>query len=118
VTGGYDDLANLLHVLDASTRSNNVAFPESIHISAPAAGVIAFDGFGELAKRNVKRIQPRRVRLHVILLDVAADCIDARDTADVPQLGTDDPILHRAQVGNALEVVAEPLTFGRQIAAV
>ena len=36
----------------------------------------------------------------------------------VLQLRPDDPVLHRAQIGGALELVAQALAFGRQIGAV
>jgi hypothetical protein len=59
-----------------------------------------------------------KVRLHVILLHVPADGVDAGDVLHAPQLRADDPVLHLAQVGDALEVGAEPPALRRQVRAV
>ena len=50
---------------------------------------------------------------HVILFHIAADGIDVGHERDGFDLRPDDPVLHRAQKSQALNVVGEPLAAGR-----
>ena len=62
--------------------------------------------------------QARRIGLHLVLLDVAADGIGASNAGDGLHLRSDNPILDRAQIHGALEVIGEALAFWRQIRAI
>ena len=52
------------------------------------------------------------------MLDVAAVGIDPRDAGHVAHLGSDDPVLHRAQIRGLRQFGGQPFAFWRQIAAI
>ena len=59
-----------------------------------------------------------RVRLHVILLDIATDGINPGDAFQTLELRANDPVLHRPQVRFLLQSSGESLAFGSQVGAV
>ena len=60
----------------------------------------------------------RRVWLHVILFLKTADRFDAGDPRHGPELRTNEPVLHRPEVGRALESGRETRALGREIAPI
>src|SRR5262245_52711014 len=59
-----------------------------------------------------------KARITVSAIDVPADGIDAGHARHALELRPDDPVLHRAQVGGALELARERLAFRREIGSV
>ena len=87
-------------------------------IAGAAADVVALQRLDHVVEGQAERDQLRRVGLDVVLLDVAADRIDAGDARHALELRPDDPVLHRAQIGGALDLAVEPLALGREVGAV
>ena len=113
-----DDAGDLLLVGDAAVGPHDIGFALVFDVPGAGADVVAFQRFNDVLERQPVGHELHRVRLHVILLDIPANGIDARHSLDVLELRADDPILHRAQVGGPLQGVGQPLPFRGQIGAV
>ncbi len=113
-----DSVLDVRQALDAAAGAHDVAFAVSLDIIRAPADIVGFDRFYDLAERNPIGDQACRIGLHLVLLDVAADGIGAGHTGHGLHLRPDDPILDRAQIDGALELVGEALAFRRQIRAI
>jgi len=65
----------------------------------------------------VGREQPR-IRLDMVLLDVPADRVDAGHALEPGDLRANDPVLHRAKEGRALDLGRQPLAVRGEVRAV
>ena len=104
--------------LDAAVDAHDVALAVVLDVAGAAADVVRLERLDDVARTSGRADELRRVGLDVVLLHVAADRIDAGDALHALELRADDPVLHRAQIGGALELVREALPFGREVAAV
>ena len=113
-----DDVFHILDVVQKSSDADGVGRAALLDITRPATDVVALQGLDDLLKRQPESDQLHRVGLHVILLLVAADNVDAGNSLDILQLRTDDPVLHLAQIRGQLDFGLQPLAFGCEIDAV
>ena len=118
VTRRDDDVADLLQRLDPAAGAHHVALTEPLDIIGPAACIVGLDRADQLVHRQAVADELRRVGLHLILLDVAADGVGARDPTHGLQLRPDDPVLYGAQIDETRQVVGEALPLGGQVGAV
>ena len=117
-TGGDDDLADLGDILDAAGGSHDIILAVALDIVRAAAGIVGLHRLDDVGERDAIGDRLGRIRRDLILLDVTADGVGAGDTCYHPHLRADDPVLDRAQVDRAFEIVVQIPTFGREIAAV
>ncbi|MGY4501905.1 hypothetical protein ACVWYH_005862 [Bradyrhizobium sp. GM24.11] len=115
---GHHDLLDVLKILDTAGGPDHVALAVLLDVVRPAADVVGLDGGDDLLEGQPVADQLCGVGLHLELLDEAPDGVRAGDAGNGLHLRADDPVLHRAQVNGALEVVDQAFTFRRQIAAV
>ena len=104
-------------VLDAAGGAHDVRLAVVLDVAGAGADVVALERLDHVVERQAVADELHRVGLHVILLHVAADRVDAGDALHALELRADDPVLHRAQVRGALDVVREPLALGREVAS-
>ena len=117
-TGGDDDLADLGDILDAAGGPHDIILAVALDIVRAAAGIVGLHRLDDVGERDAIGDRLGRIRRDLILLDIAADRIGAGDTRHRPHLRANNPVLHRAQIDRALEIVAQMAAFRREIAAV
>jgi hypothetical protein len=116
--GRDDNVGDVVHVLDAAGRADDVTFAVLLDVIGAAADVVGLDRRDHLSEREAVADQLRRIGLDLKLLDEAADRICTRDAGHGLHLGPYDPILHRAQIDRAPEIVGQTLALRRLIGAV
>ena len=99
-------------LLQTPAGANRDAFAVAVDGARASADIVGLDGAHDIAERQTERDEFRRVRLHLILLDVSADGIDAGNAGNGLDLWANDPVLHRSQIGAALDISFQGLTFG------
>ena len=117
-TGGDDDLADLGDILDAPSGPHDIILAVALDIVRAAAGIVGLHRLDDVGERDAIGDRLGRIRRDLILLDIAADGVGAGDTRHRPHLRADNPVLHRAQIDRALEIVAQMAAFRREIAAI
>jgi hypothetical protein len=108
----------IFDIFHATAGPDDVAFAVLFDVIGAAADIIGFDCGNDLTERKSVGDEPCRIRLHLKLLDEAADGVGAGDARYRFHLRADDPILYGTEVDGTLEVVRQPFAFGRQIRAV
>ena len=99
------DGLNLFHAFQAAGCPHDVAFAVVLQVARALIGVVGFQvPAPRLRRRDSRACQLRRVWLNVVLLLVAPDAVDSSNAGYGPDLGTDDPVLNRAQVGRPLQL--------------
>ena len=114
----HDDLRDVLDVFDPATGADHVPFAILFDVVGAPADVVGLNRLDDLIEGQSEADQPRRVGLHLELLDETPDGIGAGHTGDRLHLRADDPILHGAQIHRPLKFVGQSLTFGREICPV
>ena len=110
--------ANILHPAQARIGAYEGGFAVAFHKAGAQAAVVAFQGADNILQRQPVALQRARVGQYVVLLEIAADGGHVGDIRYGAQLRTDDPVLHGAQIGEALDAVGEPFALGRAEVAV
>ena len=114
----HHNAGNLRLIGNAAVGPHNIGFALVFDIPGTGADVIAFQRLNDLLEREPIGHELHGVGLHVILLDVAPNGVNACHPLDVLELRADNPILHRAQVGSPLQGVGQALSFRGQVGAV
>ena len=117
-TGGDDDLADLGDIFNAPGGPHDIILAVALDVIRAAAGIVGLYRLDDVGERDAIGDRLGRIRRDLVLLDIAADGVGAGDTRHRPHLWADDPVLDRAQIDRALEIVAQMPTFRREIAAV
>ena len=117
-TGGDDDLTDLGDILDAAGGPHHIILAVAFDVIRTAAGIVGLHRPDDVGERDAIGDRFGRIRRDLILLDIAADGIGAGDTRHRPHLRADDPVLDRAQIDRALEIIAQMAAFRREVAAV
>jgi len=99
-------------------RSNQKGFAGALHEIGADRDVSALEGLGELGKRDAVGRHAAWVGLDHKLFFVAADRIDPGDALDTAELGADDPILDRSQIGGLLDIGRQTLAIGGEEVAI
>ena len=100
------DFGDLLYGLDPAGGANCVSLALMLDVTATGTGIVLLERFDDVGEGQAVADQLHRVRLHVELLDVAADRIHGCDATNAPELWADDPVLHRTQVCGSLKRIA------------
>ena len=100
---------------EPAAGAHDVGLAVVFDVAGAGADVVALQGLDEIVEGDAVSRQAARIGLHLVLLHVAADRVDAGDAFDALELRADDPVLHSAQVGGLLDVAAQPLALRRQI---
>jgi hypothetical protein len=116
--GGDADVTDLVKALDPAGGAHNVAFAVALDVIGAAARIVGFDRIDDLAESNAIADETSRIGLDPVLLDIAADGVGAGNAGDGLHLWPYDPVLDRAQIDEALQIVGEALALGREIGAV
>src|SRR5262249_27741444 len=98
--------------------ANDVSFAVLLQVAGAATCVVVPQRRGDVGEGQVESNQLRRVRLDVILLLKATDRVDPGNARYRLELRANDPVLPGPQVGGALQLGLEPLSFGREIGSV
>src|SRR5690606_34763451 len=85
---------------------------------AADAGIVAFEGLGEIGEAEIERRETLDVGDDHILLGIAADRIDAGNAGNSAEERRDDPVLRSAKIGGLVGLGDQPFPFGGDIASV
>ena len=106
------------HVFDAPAGAHDIAFAIVLDILAPRLTLLASMARTMSPKESQSAINFDGIGLHLVLLDVSADRVDAGHTRNALELRPNDPVLHRSQIRGTLKVVGQLLPLRSEIAAV
>jgi hypothetical protein len=106
-----NNIANVLEIFEPSTGAHGNPFTVALDDAGATADVIGFNRASDVAEGQAQGDQLRGIRLNLVLLDVAADGIDAGHAHDALDLRPDHPILHGAQIRGALDFGRQSLAF-------
>ena len=110
-TGPYGRPADLVFGANARIRAHQKGLAGALHEVGTDRDVSALEGLGELGKRDAVSRHAAWVRLDHQLFFVAADRIDSGNSLDTAELGADDPILDRPQIGGLLHIGRQTLAI-------
>ena len=100
---------------DAGVGANDVGLAAALDIAGAGDAVRVLQGFDQLRQADAARGQLGRVWPDGVLLDVAAQHVDPGHALKRLELGRDDPVLDRAQIGGLLDIGPQGLALGRDI---
>lgn len=93
---GDDDLGELVGIGDAAVGLHGERLAALLNGAGAGAGVVASQCFSQVGEAQSRSRKALRVGPHDVLLDVAADDVDAGQARHGLQLRGDDPVLDGA----------------------
>src|SRR4051812_20655635 len=99
-----DNLRNLLRIFDPAGGADEITFALVLDVTRADGNVVSLHRVDHVGEGEAVTDELHWVGLHVILLDVTADRIHARDVLHAFQLRANDPILNGPQVSGAFDV--------------
>ncbi len=112
-----DDVADVVGGAQQTDTANEVLLVPLLGVAAACVRVATLERVEKLLQRHFVIAQLRQIRVHLVLLDQAAEADDIGDTGDQLELTPDYPVLQSAQLagisGVRLEGVAVHLADGR-----
>ena len=113
----HHDVRNGRRAAEPAARPHQRRRAVALDVARAEAEVVALQRGGEVVECQPVRAQRPEPGQHVILFHVTADGVDVGHERNGLDLRPDDPVLHRAEESQALDVVGEPLAAGRDEAA-
>ena len=94
-----DHAPDVVQAGDLAGHADQLLFPVVLDIARADIGVVAGQGVHDVLEREPIGHQLVRIGRDLVLPFVSADGVDFHHAGQVAQLGLDDPILHRAEIG-------------------
>jgi len=111
IAGGHRRLRQVVGGQRQAVGTYHQALAGTLHETGTGLHVGTLQGSDQVGQAEAVRGQLGAVRMHAVLLDVAANRIDAGQPRTGTHLRRDDPVLHGAQVGRAFIRRAQQVAF-------
>jgi hypothetical protein len=108
-------LGQLAEGLHPGVGADDIGLAAARDIARALNPVGVFQRIDQLRQTDAEGRQLGRIRLHHILLHIAAQNVDPSDALEGLQLRRDDPVLDRSQIGRLLDVRGQTVALGRYI---